>query len=73
MNTTGVRGSRIKEILIWILGAAAIIFGGTSTLWMLGMIHEWLIPGAAWRCWLTHPDEAPDLAGQRTRGVARRT
>jgi hypothetical protein len=54
MNTTGVRGSRIKEILIWILGAAAIIFGGTSTLWMLGMIHEWLIPWSSLAL-LAHP------------------
>jgi hypothetical protein len=38
------RWERTKIALMNILAVISIIFGVTSTGWMIGMIHQWLIP-----------------------------
>jgi hypothetical protein len=34
----------LKSKAIALLGVIALVIGGASTLWMIGMVHQWLIP-----------------------------
>jgi hypothetical protein len=34
----------LKHNAIALLGVIALVIGGASTLWMIGMVHQWLIP-----------------------------
>jgi hypothetical protein len=45
---------RTKRILMGVLAVTAIVFGATSTFWMIGMIHQWLIPWSSLSI-LAHP------------------
>ena len=40
----GAPARKKARILMGVLAFLAILFGVTSTGWMLGMIHQWLIP-----------------------------
>jgi hypothetical protein len=36
--------NRLKTIGMGVLGVLAITVGGGSTLWLLTMLHQWLLP-----------------------------
>jgi hypothetical protein len=44
MNSADHGWQRTKVALMNILAIISIVFGVTSTGWMIGMIHQWLIP-----------------------------
>jgi hypothetical protein len=44
VNSAEGRWERTKIALMYILAVISIVFGVTSTGWMIGMIDQWLIP-----------------------------